>query len=85
MDSLSAPKNDELNNRNINESSPEAAAQVSPQESKNQPSIPTNEDNKEANDVKEEEPTEMKSNGNKYIEFICVLYQCKKYNSWYDV
>ena len=78
MDSLSAPKNDELNNRNINESSPEAAAQVSPQESKNQPSIPTNEDNKEANDVKEEEPTEMKSNGNKYIEFICILYQCKK-------
>merc|ERR1712126_372205 len=62
VDSLPAPKNDELNNRNINESSPEAAAQVSPQESKNQPSIPTKEDNKEANDVKEEEPTEMKSN-----------------------
>ena len=79
MDSLSAPKNDELNNRNINESYPEAAAQVSPQESKNQQSIPTNEDNKEANDVKEEEPTEMKSNGNKYIEFKCVFILEKTY------
>ena len=75
---MPAPKSDELNNRNINESSPEAAAQVSPQESKNQPSIPTNEDNKEANDVKEEEPTEMKSNGNKYIEFQCVFINAKK-------
>ena len=38
----------------------------------------------EANDVKEVEPTEMKSNGNKYIKFICVLYQCKKYDVQYD-
>ena len=69
---LSAPKADELNNSNVNESSPEAAAQVSPQESQNRPSIPTNEEdleNKDRNNRKEEEPTEIKSDGNLFIEF----------------
>ena len=78
MDSLSAPKNDELNNRNVNESNPEAAAQVSPQESHNQLSIPTNDENKDTNNVKVEEPTEMKSNGNMHIEFYMCFISMQK-------
>ena len=72
MDSLSAPKNDELNNRNINESSPVAAAQVNPQESHNQPNIPTNEEsmeNKGTSNLNVEDQTEIKANGNILIEF----------------
>ena len=66
VDLLSAPMNDELNDRNVNASSPEAAAQVSPKESQNQLLVPTNKENienKVTNNLKEDEQTEIKSKG----------------------